>query len=80
MHSDRDILPRIPRSQEWLIERMQALGYQPNVKGICFGIAHMAMQAILANDYDSFYRRLQLINAIPTDQFQTQIRALEKKN
>lgn len=79
MHSDRGILPRIPRSQEWLIERMHTLGYQPNKKGICFGIAHMAMQATLSNDYDNFYRRLQLINAIPTNQFQTKIKALAKK-
>ena len=38
----------------------------------------MAMQAILAQQFDQFYRRLQLISAIPVNKFQERINDIKK--
>ena len=56
-------------------------GYKKNVfdGGVCFGISHMAMQAFMANDYENFYRRMQLISSIPANQFNEKICGLEEK-
>ena len=59
MHTSHQ--PELPIDQKWLIMRMTALDYKPNPDGVCYGISHMAMQAILAKEVDQFYRRLQLI-------------------
>lgn len=56
-------------NQEWLIQRMRSLGYSCDTKGICYGVSLMAMQAFLANDFDSFVNRLILIQKIPPDKF-----------
>jgi len=42
-----------------LIEYMQRVGYRSNIGGICFGIAHMGLQAILSEDLSSFEKHLQ---------------------
>ncbi|CDZ76381.1 Defects in Rab1 recruitment protein A [Legionella massiliensis] len=56
-------------------------GYEGRVseRGVCFGISHMAMQAFMANDYDNFYRRMQLISALPVESFNEKITGLEAK-
>lgn len=66
-------------SQKWLLDRMTTLGYKPNPLGACFGVSHMAMQASLANEFQKFYRRLQLINYIPIDEFSATIEKIKDK-
>ncbi len=48
-----------------LIRYMKGLNYKSSEIGICFGVAHMAMQAILAGDYQRFNARLADINERP---------------
>lgn len=50
-----------------LIKAMQKLGYCSSSKGICYGIAHMGMQAILIDELHQFNNRLQKIADIPLD-------------
>ena len=57
----------------WLVNRMQALGYKSEEEGICFGVALMAMHAILANNLDRFNRRLEVIASIPLEEFRKKI-------
>ena len=57
------------RGQDWLMLRMQSLGYKPNAEGVCFGVAHMAAIAILADDCDEFDERLRRISKIFVDNF-----------
>ena len=52
-----------------LIERMQKLGYRSNVQGICNGLAHMGMQAILLEDIQTFNQRVEHICTISTVEF-----------
>ncbi len=44
-----------------LISFIQALGYKSSEGGICCGLALMAIQAILCNDFDTYEFRLQRI-------------------
>lgn len=46
----------------WIMECMQQLGYTSDLGGVCFGMAHMGMQAILARDLAIFDQRLQRIH------------------
>ena len=48
----------LPKRQDWLIIRMKRLGYHSNVDGVCYGIAHMGMQAILSERIAEFNDRL----------------------
>lgn len=52
-----------------LILCMQALGYLSDPEGICFGMGHMAKQALLANKKKQFEKLIQCILNIPLDQF-----------
>jgi ankyrin repeat protein len=72
---------RIPDSQHWLIKRMQKLGYASDKNGICFGISHMAMQAIHAGPeaLAIFNKRLLLIASIPEEKFKEEVDAIRKK-
>ncbi|MCE0722480.1 ankyrin repeat domain-containing protein [Legionella resiliens] len=70
----------ISPGQSWLMERMQCLGYHTDPDGVCYGLAYMAVQAILANDLDTFNRRLSLIAKIPTDQFENTINEAKQKS
>jgi ankyrin repeat protein len=74
MQSDQPI----PIGQHWLISRMDKLDYLADYKGICFGVAHMAMQAILLNDLKTFNARLNLINHIPSEQLINKIAAVNQ--
>ncbi|MEO8400482.1 MAG: ankyrin repeat domain-containing protein [Gammaproteobacteria bacterium] len=40
---------------------MQTLGYISDIEGVCYGLSHMAVQALLANDIDTFIKRLRII-------------------
>lgn len=55
----------IPRyGQEWLLKMMEAFGYQLDWKGMCFGFSCLAAQAILANDIETFEKRLAFLKDI----------------
>ena len=62
-NSKNDTISQIPRSQ-WFIKVMQQLGYQSSdmVRGMCYGVAHMGMQAVLARDVKTFDERLVKIS------------------
>lgn len=70
----------IPVNQGWIIERMEALKYPFNPEGVCFGIANMAVQAILANDLATYNARLELINSIPKEELGNAIDEVYKKS
>ncbi|WP_454782281.1 ankyrin repeat domain-containing protein [Legionella sp. WA2022007384] len=54
---------RDKENKDWLIELMNESGYHPDPGGMCFGVANMGMQAILAEEFNPFERRfLELIN------------------
>jgi len=57
-YMDKLVMPVSYKSQDWLIHIMKSLGYRASKKGICYGIAHMASQAFLANDLESFNQRI----------------------
>ena len=46
---------------EEMIIVMQALGYQADLEGVCFGYSTMQMQAFLAKDLETFNKRLNFI-------------------
>lgn len=69
----------LKQGQNWLIQRMQKLGYKSSLHGVCEGIAHMAKQAILTDDMDTFNQRLQLINDIPLERFSTVVNTAIRK-
>ncbi|MFZ2315134.1 MAG: hypothetical protein WAW86_05705 [Gammaproteobacteria bacterium] len=62
-------MPTTPDGQAWLIKRMQQLGYCAYESGVCFGVAHIAKQYILANKLDIFDQLMQKINEIPPHEF-----------
>ena len=47
--------------QDHVIKVMEGLGYSVDDEGMCFGLCSMANQACLANDLDTFMRRLNVI-------------------
>jgi len=49
----------MPLQHGEFIEYMQRVGYRSNSAGICFGLAHMGVQAILCEDLSSFKKHLQ---------------------
>lgn len=69
----------LPPGQDWLIDRMQCLGYKSDSDGVCSGFAHMVKQAILSEDLKTFELRLKLINEIPLEQFRDIIESLKQK-
>lgn len=73
------MLGLVPTNQAWLTERMRACGYSEGIdisRGVCYGIAHMALQAYLAKDMARFYTRLRtiynatLMECVPDEQGQ----------
>lgn len=64
-----------------LIELLQALDYPIHEDGVCFGVAAMGMQAILACDVDTFQKRLAAIDKIKLDaaSFAAYIKRIEDK-
>lgn len=53
-----------PISHRELLQYMKQLGYEINEKGMCYGFAHMGMQAILADDLETYNRRLEIIEKL----------------
>ena len=53
----------LPTGQKWLVEYMRSLGYKTNDDGVCFGVAYMAMQALLINQIKQFEERFDAIYA-----------------
>ncbi|QIW09693.1 hypothetical protein [Francisella sp. LA112445] len=45
-----------------LLELQKALGYEINKGGMCYGIAYMAIQAIIRNDFDTYIDRINLLD------------------
>lgn len=68
-----------PAHQTWLVDRMQALGYRANKRGVCFGFINMYLQALCTAELDKFYQRLQLIKSIEKNEIKTQTNALRTK-
>jgi hypothetical protein len=65
-------------NQYWLLNRLKAAGYlQLNAGdeavGVCFGIANMAMQALLVGDEQKFNQRLWHINTITDSDMATSV-------
>jgi hypothetical protein len=55
-------------TQSWIMDRMMALGYSPKGKGICYGLAILAMQAAIIGELHVFIKRLQLLKNIPVNE------------
>ncbi len=52
----------LPRGQQWIIQTIKKFNLPlTDERGICFGIAHMGMQAVLSGDLETFNRRLLTI-------------------
>ena len=65
--------------QNLVIKRMLAAGYKTTDQGHCFGLAHMAMQAFLAEDIDTFNKRFDVLSETPMNDFQNDFANLRKK-
>ncbi|QIW09715.1 ankyrin repeat domain-containing protein [Francisella sp. LA112445] len=59
-----------------LLKLQLALGYKINKLGMCYGIAFMAIQAIIRNKIDSYIHRINLINSY-IDKYENQDKAIE---
>ena len=59
------------KGQLWYINRMKTVGYSIHDGGHCFGMSHMAMQAFLAEDMQTFNDRLSVIERTPVEDFET---------
>src|SRR5579883_955048 len=55
---------RLFNGKDQLLKAMAFLGYEIDPNGMCFGIAHMAKQAILAGELSQFCQRIRLINDV----------------
>lgn len=53
--------------QDWLILMMEAFGYKSNRRGICYGVAHMGVSAMLIRDIQTFNERLAVMYRIYTE-------------
>lgn len=62
-----------------IMSRMRSLGYSPSDRGICFGVSHMAVLAILANEINKFSERLELLDKYTPDELAIKVRD-ERKN
>lgn len=60
----------IPRGQNWIIHMMKDMNFPlQDENGICFGISHMGMQAVLAKDCKTFNKRLHSIYNLYVEKF-----------
>ena len=50
-------------SQSWIINLIEKFNYIKS-SGVCYGLAHMATQALLLDDFQTFTDRMALINCI----------------
>jgi hypothetical protein len=72
-----------------IIDCMKALGYQSNDSGVCFGLAHMAKQAILFQDSSvadrknglpAFDARIAMMDQLTLDEFRQINAELQKES
>ena len=75
------ILKLLPRtsSQAWLIERIHTIDPSIDKKGICFGVASMSVQAMIAGDLVTFQNRLDAIAKIPVGKFAKKVQEIKDK-
>ncbi len=66
------------QDQSWILNPMQGLGYQIDKKGMCFGISHMAIHAVLANDLKSFSERALKMRSLDIDSLNSNIQSKSK--
>lgn len=78
-HRIAERLPQI-KAQSWLIERIQCLYPYARPDGICLAIAYLGLKAFLADDIETFMRRLALIGDIPVNQFVKIIREANERH
>lgn len=65
--------------QGWLLSRMRTLyGDQVNARGVCFGVAHMGIQANLVGEHDKFIERMRMIASIPEERFAEEIAGIRE--
>lgn len=69
----------VPIGQDWLIERMLTIIPNTDKDGVCFGVAFMGVQAILANDLTIFNHRLEIMSLIPTQKFAMYIKYVKNE-
>lgn len=69
-------LARDEDNKDWLIELMEEAGYHPDPGGMCFGVANMGMQAILAQDFQTLSDRYDRLIEI-YDKLDGYLQALE---
>lgn len=63
----------------WLIKAMQAFEYNPNPKGICYGVTCEAVEEFLSYNLTALDERLSYINKTPPEEIRQQLEALEQK-
>jgi hypothetical protein len=68
---------KIPKGQTWLIEKMQALGYEP--KGKCFGIAQTAVAHVLLKSLKDFDHVFDIISSSSKNNFADKIKTTKEK-
>src|SRR3989344_1661439 len=66
-------------THERLLQSMEKMGYQVDENGMCFGFACMGMQAILADDLETYNRRLEALEKIPLENLVSDIDNIKKK-
>lgn len=60
-------------TQDWLIRRIQSLGYESSEEGICHAVAILGGQAIITGHSEDFMRRMDLVSRIPLHQFRKRV-------
>lgn len=69
-----------PRGADHLKECMKAVGYEPEERGLCVGIAITATQDMLAGQFDLYENKLNYILSHEVSLLQQQIQNTKKKN
>lgn len=69
-----------PEGHHRLMAYVKALGYQFDDTGICFGLAHMGMQALLSKEMNEFDERLNTLMKIDRSQIAAKIEAARLKH
>lgn len=75
----------LPRGQKWLLEKIQAVGYPVDMRGVCYGFSLACAEAVFLGKEEliRFKERLALIHAIPLSEFKKKLawcdlRSMEK--
>lgn len=65
---------------ERLMEMMRRAGYHVATEGVCFGVAHMAMQAFLAGDIDKFNARIERMMMMSNAEVEKLFQVLDRQS